>query len=52
MIVGHASERDIKYMQPFVDVFDKVVVSKLVQSSMLGELSEGGEQVYYGTMNN
>ena len=52
MIVGHASERDIKYMQPFFDVFDKVVVSELVQSSMLGELSEGGEQVYYGTMNN
>ena len=52
MIVGHTSENNKKYMQPFVDVFDKVVVSKLVQSSMLGELSEGGEQVYYGTMNN
>ena len=51
MIVGHASERDIKYMKPFVDVFDKVVVSKLVQSSTLGELSEGGEQVFYGKMN-
>jgi hypothetical protein len=52
MITGHAGENDKKYMQPFIDVFDKVVVSKLVQSSMLGELSAGGEQVYYGKINN
>lgn len=52
MITGHAGENDKKYMQPFIDVFDKVVVNKLVQSSLLGELSEGGEQVYYGKINN
>ena len=51
MIVGHTSENNKKYMQPFVDVFDKVVVSKLVQSSMLGELSEVGEQIYYSIKN-
>jgi hypothetical protein len=52
MIVGHTSENNEKYMQPFIEVFDQVVVSKLVQSSMLGELSDGGEQVYYGQVNN
>ena len=52
MITGHAGENDVKYQLPFEEVFNDVIVSKLIQSSMLGELSEGGEQVYYGRMNN
>jgi hypothetical protein len=52
MITGHAGENDVKYQLPFEEVFNDVIVSKFIQSSMLGELSEGGEQVYYGRMDN
>ena len=52
MITGHAGENDVKYQLPFEEVFKDIILSKLIQSSMLGELSEGGEQVYYGRMDN